>query len=312
MNKGESSLTNRYPGPDEVYLSDFKRFMELSNESEEILSEFGEPFDIDKHRFELGERAHRCFLNGVAAKFLFADFSCRIVRALGDRTTLFDWEDYGPLIGSTSHAVAGMLLASFYDLLNDNASEAIDIELSEGRPLPPTPMGEWRTLGPFWKEYFSDSERYFAESLNPKELMLLQMKIRNERIMYARGFEHDTEPPGQQSIGKEVSPVESIHTATVANTSRGGVDPKPKWSVDDRMLSFNGQITRQFSPQTGNDVLNIISTFEECDWPSRIDDPLSPPDSEKTKLALRTINTGIQGLRFSKDKDGIKWEVIRN
>ena len=89
-------------------------------------------------------------------------------------------------------------------------------------------------------------------------------------------------------------------------------DEKPTWLVDDRKLSFNGQVARQFSPQTGKEVLNIISTFEECDWPNRIDDPLSPPDAEKTKLALRTINLGLCGMRFIKDGDGIKWEVIPN
>lgn len=86
----------------------------------------------------------------------------------------------------------------------------------------------------------------------------------------------------------------------------------PIWSADDRTLAFNGLVVRQFSPQTGKPVLSIMNAFEECDWPNRIDDPLSPPDAEKTKLALRTINSGLHGLRFSKDGDGIKWEVIRN
>ncbi len=87
---------------------------------------------------------------------------------------------------------------------------------------------------------------------------------------------------------------------------------KPTWLPNNRTLSFNGQIVRQFSPQTRKAVLDIVSSFEECGWPNRIDDPLSPPDAEKTKLALRTINKRIRDLRFRKDGDGIKWEVIPN
>ncbi|MCA9065980.1 MAG: hypothetical protein KDA96_23085, partial [Planctomycetaceae bacterium] len=86
----------------------------------------------------------------------------------------------------------------------------------------------------------------------------------------------------------------------------------PTWSLSDRTLLFNGEKVRQFSAQTGKSVLDILSTFEECGWQNRIDDPLSPPDADATKLALRTINLGLVRLRFKKDGDGVKWEVIPN
>ena len=86
-------------------------------------------------------------------------------------------------------------------------------------------------------------------------------------------------------------------------------EEKPQWFNDERSLKFRGQVVREFAPQTGGDVLKIVKAFEECEWPTRIDDPLSPPDAEKTKLALRTINVRLIHLRFSKDGDGIKWEV---
>lgn len=99
----------------------------------------------------------------------------------------------------------------------------------------------------------------------------------------------------------------------IETASQAEIDgAKPTWLLNERTLSFNGKIVRQFSPQTSGAVLDIFSTFEECGWSIRIDDPLSPPDAEKTKLALRTINSRLVGLRFKKDGDGIRWEVIPN
>lgn len=89
-------------------------------------------------------------------------------------------------------------------------------------------------------------------------------------------------------------------------------DAKPTWRRNERTLLFNGEVVRKFAPQTRKAVLDIVTAFEECGWPNRIDDPLCPPDGEKTKLALRTINNGLVGVRFKKDGDGILWEVISN
>ncbi len=109
-------------------------------------------------------------------------------------------------------------------------------------------------------------------------------------------------PNEEQTSSKRTSPEKPVLDPTST--------PKPQWLADERSLSYQGRPVRLFAPHTGKDVLDIVNSFQECEWKTRIDDPLSPPDADKTKLALRTINKGLKELKFSKDGDGIKWEVI--
>ena len=97
-----------------------------------------------------------------------------------------------------------------------------------------------------------------------------------------------------------------------ASEQHDSVDGIPVWIADTRTLKLKSKTVRQYAAQVGKDVLDILNSFQECEWKSRIDDPISPPASDKTKLALRTINLNLTGLRFSKDGDGIKWELIPN
>lgn len=83
----------------------------------------------------------------------------------------------------------------------------------------------------------------------------------------------------------------------------------PKWNNDERVLWYGDKVVRRYSPSIRSNVRHILNSFEECGWPSRIDDPLPSTDAEKTKQALRTINKGLTGLLFSKDGDGIKWAI---
>ncbi|GEM_PF-2356304 len=113
---------------------------------------------------------------------------------------------------------------------------------------------------------------------------------------------------GEKAAIVEFVRLKSVHTADKGRATKF----LPQWLLDERTLMFAGTVVRRFGAQTRNAVLGILSSFEECEWAVRIDDPLSPPDGEKTKLALRTINRGLLGLRFSKDGDGIRWEVVSN
>ena len=161
-------------------------------------------------------------------------------------------------------------------------------------------VGSWKMIAPIWP--FDDIDGPQLIGLVDLEACNCRFLRQNQRHLndFSIGQEHKANDPK----------ADELPLGMTAHSEQD--DEKPTWLVDDRKLSFNGQVARQFSPQTGKDVLNIISTFEECDWPNRIDDPLSPSDAEKTKLALRTINLGLCGMRFIKDGDGIKWEVIPN
>jgi hypothetical protein len=67
----------------------------------------------------------------------------------------------------------------------------------------------------------------------------------------------------------------------------------PRWDADNRMVTYNGIVVKQFKLPSPNQVA-ILAAFEEEGWPTRIDDPL-PPRSDvdpKQRLhdTLRSIN----------------------
>ena len=89
---------------------------------------------------------------------------------------------------------------------------------------------------------------------------------------------------------------------------------KPRCDDVNRELSYDGKLAKRFRQPAKNQVL-ILKVFHEEDWPSRIDDPLSPQggalaskDDTKCKIRLRDtiagLNARLTGLRFLGDGTG--------
>ncbi len=92
-----------------------------------------------------------------------------------------------------------------------------------------------------------------------------------------------------------------------------GSNRKPKWDPERRELSFNGTRCKSFRQPAPNQT-RILVTFEECGWPSRIDDPI-PPNAvdRRDRLAdtVRGLNKGCTGIRFELDGtgEGVIWSA---
>jgi hypothetical protein len=91
----------------------------------------------------------------------------------------------------------------------------------------------------------------------------------------------------------------------------------PAWDAERRILSFAGQVVKQFKWHAVNQE-TILSAFQEEGWPVRIDDPLPPVDSLDVK---RRLNETIKSLNRSQSQSlirfrgdgtgqGVIWEQI--
>ena len=99
------------------------------------------------------------------------------------------------------------------------------------------------------------------------------------------------------------------------NSSRSA--PIPTWDRDRQELRLAGQLIKQFKVPAANQQA-ILATFEEEQWPPRVDDPLKPhPDHDSKRRLQDTINSLNRNqknslIRFHGDGSGqgIRWELV--
>lgn len=90
---------------------------------------------------------------------------------------------------------------------------------------------------------------------------------------------------------------------------------KPRWLKDKGELWFERTIVRKIrSTARANNVVAILDAFEESNWPSQIDDPITiGGDSSTRRRAVESLNTGLKRIRFSCAGDGESfcWEILQ-
>ncbi len=110
---------------------------------------------------------------------------------------------------------------------------------------------------------------------------------------------------------KSVDPQSTADMIDLSGDQSPEADPtdesisRPTWNDAERILSFD-LTTCKFGAQISKGVIpTILNSFEECGWPTRLDNPVS--DSDKLKDALRTLNKRFSAVQFKKDGDQIVW-----
>jgi hypothetical protein len=88
--------------------------------------------------------------------------------------------------------------------------------------------------------------------------------------------------------------------------NRNDDSSRPRWSLVDRQLTLNGRPIRTVSgPTRATNVVPVLEAFQNEQWPARIDDPLpGGPDQQRLHATIRSLNTGLSGIRFSSDGTG--------
>ena len=87
---------------------------------------------------------------------------------------------------------------------------------------------------------------------------------------------------------------------------------KPVWNATTGQLLFRGTVVRRCRGRSvARNIFQILDKFEDAKWPSRIDDPLpGVSDPQRLRETVRTLNLGLQMIRFFADGDGkgVIWE----
>ncbi|MBI3861042.1 MAG: hypothetical protein HY290_04020 [Planctomycetia bacterium] len=90
---------------------------------------------------------------------------------------------------------------------------------------------------------------------------------------------------------------------------------RPQWNAERRQLLFDNEVIMQLTGRHGNQEL-ILQTFEEDNWPTRIDDPLpnrkAGDQKQRLRGAVEKLNARslIPRIHFSCDgNEGICWSL---
>jgi hypothetical protein len=162
------------------------------------------------------------------------------------------------------------------------------------------PSGHWTLL----------TESYhvlFDRLISPPEARPLSDEVAVDWLL-----RHGYEPPADvahlaETVFYQPRPPQSMRHSRI----------KPRWDKERRELLLDGAVCKKFRQPAPNQT-RILVTFEECGWPSRIDDPI-PQDSNvdrRDRLAdtVRGLNKGCKGIRFELDgtTEGIIWNADKN
>jgi hypothetical protein len=74
----------------------------------------------------------------------------------------------------------------------------------------------------------------------------------------------------------------------------------PDWNKPLCELTFRGQVVRRIRSVTvAKNIVAVLDRFQELGWQTCIDDPLpGPPDSQRKRETLVTLNKGLKRIRF--------------
>ena len=86
---------------------------------------------------------------------------------------------------------------------------------------------------------------------------------------------------------------------------------KPKYDIERRELRIAGQVVKRFRQPAKNQE-TVLKTFEEDDWPDRIDDPLKQGKLAETIRSLNDHMIREDLIRFSGDgsREAVLWTLV--
>jgi hypothetical protein len=120
--------------------------------------------------------------------------------------------------------------------------------------------------------------------------------------------------PRPSDNGEPVVPPAAAGTGADGGKRRRPQLARPRWDAAARTLYLGDQVCKTYRQKPGHQE-TILQTFQEDDWPSRIDDPLSGSGDEnpeqRLRNAVRNLNLGQPLIRFACDgRKGILWEPV--
>ncbi len=91
----------------------------------------------------------------------------------------------------------------------------------------------------------------------------------------------------------------------VQRGGHGNLEDTPSWDRIKGELSFDGETVKRIRRiGIAKNVVQVLDTFQELDWPDRVDSPLSSPNSQKHHATISSLNTDLSRIRFRSDGEG--------
>ena len=87
----------------------------------------------------------------------------------------------------------------------------------------------------------------------------------------------------------------------------------PLWKEEARELRYQDEVVRSVPrPGVAKNIVTVLNAFEAAGWPTRIDNPLKLKSPQKLRDTLKSVNEGLEKLRFESDgtSTGILWRVL--
>lgn len=110
-----------------------------------------------------------------------------------------------------------------------------------------------------------------------------------------------------------IKPHVASHSALHDNRQDGKTNlQKPHWAADTSVLTYAGMTVRKYSEQAKNCRL-VLSAFEECGWPGRLDDPdRRGANSDRVHNTVLSLNQQLSGIEFSAGDGGTSyiWKTL--
>lgn len=107
---------------------------------------------------------------------------------------------------------------------------------------------------------------------------------------------------------------EANRESVVANLPPA-ISNKPSWNAETKALSVGGSVVAEYRKNPAPNQTRVLTAFEECGWPDRIDDPLPGPwDTPEKRLndTVRAMNEkqGVIHFRTDGTGQGVIWERV--
>lgn len=115
----------------------------------------------------------------------------------------------------------------------------------------------------------------------------------------------DSPPDIRTAILKGIAIIGRLEMLLIRWRQESGepIAPKPEWDKETRTLRFDGKVIREVRSDAA--WTPILDVFQEDSWPSKVDNPL--PHDADVPAGLRSLNKGLDRLRFKKDGEAICW-----
>ena len=83
---------------------------------------------------------------------------------------------------------------------------------------------------------------------------------------------------------------------------------RPNWNRQTGHLEFRGQICREVRVARATNLVPVLDSFQESNWPRCVEHQVSSIDPQRIHDIVGSLNSSLEGIRFHVNERQICWE----